>query len=611
MGKVNLIFLVILIFKSNLLVSSLGGFEDIETEGISLISPLIETQKNLKKQEIDKETFEKKVNEIFPGQIETDIKENFKNEDDKDQENKYHNALISKTSLDEYSDSQKKDKKYEMFKEDYLKLKNNFMSFEQFMSASLFDPEFGYYIKNLKLLTDKEAGQFQTYPHILSPNFGRMIAYQAYAMWLSMLNSKAITLNDNFFIIELGAGYGQLAHDILEGIEIYAKQEANRNINTHWAKFNKAIQYIIGEISPELRKRQTELNLRFIQQGKLKIYNQNARDIKLDSKVKGLILSNELPDTFPVHKIYQKSNGEVKVAILIPILMKNSIAQNNITEEMKKKSSDLKEIILRLAEQDKEFSNLLGKNIIGEPFELISKHTVLTGSDWLKLRREYENDQKYLYKNRYFNSSIVFLEAYIDSSFFPEITNYLLKNSNYIKYLGQSVSSGQLKFWYLNYSLENWLEGVNKILDQGYIMTIDYGDNIQVLKGQMDLPNLAIRTYPLIDSKFEDPYSQPGLVDITTDIDFTYIHLIGKALGWKTIFFGIQSDLQDNYIKVGENKYLVPFDLSNNNFSAFVKQNLTESFKNEKFVMLIQIKNLDSSNYQIMGVQNPIFPKIS
>src|SRR5438093_13655136 len=78
------------------------------------------------------------------------------------------------------------------------------ITFAEFMEWALYDPEEGFYAR----LPVGEEGHFVTSPH-LSPVFGRLVARQVAEFW-ELLDRPA-----PFDVIEVGAGDGTLAHQIL------------------------------------------------------------------------------------------------------------------------------------------------------------------------------------------------------------------------------------------------------------------------------------------------------------------------------------------------------------------------------------------------------------
>ena len=151
------------------------------------------------------------------------------------------------------------------------------------MNLALYHPEYGYYSQKATNLG--KEGDFFTSVH-LGADFGEMLAIQFFQMWEIL--GKPIS----FDLIEMGAGQGHLAADILN----YIKQ--------NYSNFFKALKYIIVEKSPGLKQ---------LQQQRLKEFEVNwcnLEDIPNNS-ITGCFFSNELVDAFPVHQFILE-NGELR-----------------------------------------------------------------------------------------------------------------------------------------------------------------------------------------------------------------------------------------------------------------------------------------------------------
>ncbi|MGB9712375.1 MAG: class I SAM-dependent methyltransferase [Dissulfurimicrobium sp.] len=160
-------------------------------------------------------------------------------------------------------------------------LKEGPITFFEFMKMCLYDPEFGYYTNTYFPIG--ASGDYITSPHT-GHIFGALLSRQ-------LLEFYQILKTDTFFIVEMGAGSGYLALDILSEL----KKEY----------LFKKITYIIIEPYPK--------NI-FIQKKNLRDQFDSIRWInsinELDLGVYCFI-SNELLDAFPVH-VVQKESGVFK-----------------------------------------------------------------------------------------------------------------------------------------------------------------------------------------------------------------------------------------------------------------------------------------------------------
>lgn len=152
------------------------------------------------------------------------------------------------------------------------------LTFERYMELSLYHPEYGYYA--LGNLPGKK-GDYVTSPCI-HKMFGAVLARQIIQMYEISKNKE------NFLIVEAGAGQGYLAKDILEYSE---KKGYNFN-------------YLIIEPFLSIRK---------IQEKNLSNFKENINWVESLEKLpdfKGIFLSNELFDSFPV-KLIQKNGDKI------------------------------------------------------------------------------------------------------------------------------------------------------------------------------------------------------------------------------------------------------------------------------------------------------------
>ncbi|MGC1854105.1 MAG: SAM-dependent methyltransferase [Candidatus Aquirickettsiella sp.] len=161
------------------------------------------------------------------------------------------------------------------------------ISFARFMQLALYEPERGYYTAAL----DKfgKTGDFITAPEI-SPLFARCIGRQCQQVFASLGQSD---------ILEIGAGTGQLALDLLLFLE--QQQSLPRT-------------YKIFEISPTLKLRQQQR----LQQHIPHLFPLiQWLDALPAVPIKGVILANEVVDALPVHQFFwtKESIQEVRVGI--------------------------------------------------------------------------------------------------------------------------------------------------------------------------------------------------------------------------------------------------------------------------------------------------------
>ncbi|PSJ17943.1 class I SAM-dependent methyltransferase [Nitrosomonas supralitoralis] len=146
------------------------------------------------------------------------------------------------------------------------------ISFEQYMNLALYAPGLGYYSSGATKFGS--AGDFVTAPEI-SSLFGRTLALQLLQI------SQHLKHTD---ILEVGAGSGKLALDILTELERTAELPE---------------KYLILEVSAELRQRQQTLLA-----SRIPHLMQRVEWLEqLPDQFSGIILANEVLDAMPVHLV--------------------------------------------------------------------------------------------------------------------------------------------------------------------------------------------------------------------------------------------------------------------------------------------------------------------
>ena len=148
------------------------------------------------------------------------------------------------------------------------------ISFCDFMDMALYYPSIGYY--NSEQSKIGKQGDYYTSP-VLSSLFGQMIGKQIEEMWHA-LDKKPFTL------IEYGAGTGALCYDMLQ----YLKNNPD---------LYDQLKYCIIEKSEKMREEE-----KLLLNEKMNWYHS----IDEIPEINGCILSNEMLDNFPVHKVTMK-----------------------------------------------------------------------------------------------------------------------------------------------------------------------------------------------------------------------------------------------------------------------------------------------------------------
>ncbi|TCS72468.1 SAM-dependent MidA family methyltransferase [Sulfuritortus calidifontis] len=149
------------------------------------------------------------------------------------------------------------------------------LDFARYMELALYAPGLGYYSAGAQKFG--AAGDFVTAPE-LTPLFGRTLARQA-AEVLAQTGGE---------VLELGAGSGRLALDLLRGL---AELDA------------LPPRYAILELSADLRERQRALFAREAPDLLPRLHWLDA----LPERFSGVVLGNEVLDALPVHLVHYRN----------------------------------------------------------------------------------------------------------------------------------------------------------------------------------------------------------------------------------------------------------------------------------------------------------------
>ncbi len=157
------------------------------------------------------------------------------------------------------------------------------VTFERYMELCLYHEAYGYYARGVSI---GRGGDYITSPSY-SGLFGRALALQ-------VLQIKSLLgAGDDFLVVEAGAGEGYLAYDILS----FCKERGER------------VRYAIVEPFPSYRSRQEELLKEFWDRVE---WVSSADELPT---FKGVFLSNELFDSFPVHLVEMTEEGLKEVYV--------------------------------------------------------------------------------------------------------------------------------------------------------------------------------------------------------------------------------------------------------------------------------------------------------
>jgi SAM-dependent MidA family methyltransferase len=159
------------------------------------------------------------------------------------------------------------------------------ISFSRYMELALYAPGLGYYTAGAHKFG--EAGDFITAPE-MSALFGRTLARQV----------QQVMASSALHILELGAGSGKLAADMLAELEQLG---------------NLPDSYSILEVSADLRQRQQAL----LQQRLPHLFERVCWLDALPEQFSGAVVANEVLDALPVHLVYWRDSALAERGVVV------------------------------------------------------------------------------------------------------------------------------------------------------------------------------------------------------------------------------------------------------------------------------------------------------
>jgi len=164
------------------------------------------------------------------------------------------------------------------------------ISFSRYMDLALYAPGLGYYASGTAKFG--VSGDFITAPE-LSPLFGQSLACvidevlsqveHAHSVQEASAHAAGVPVSTD--ILELGAGSGRLAVNVLQQLESMGRLPA---------------RYLILELSPDLRARQQAL----LQEEVPHLLPRIVWLDELPQQLNGVVIANEVLDALPVHLIH-------------------------------------------------------------------------------------------------------------------------------------------------------------------------------------------------------------------------------------------------------------------------------------------------------------------
>ena len=397
-----------------------------------------------------------------------------------------------------------------------------FLSFFDYHDFVMFHPTVGYYASGRVDFVD----HYRTYPVVLAPLFGHMIAEQIFAMWNGMRRAGTLGERDRFTIAEFGPGDGALAEAILD----YLVRKADRD--AAWKAFADQVLYVCYDRSTSLNKVQQERNARFGKRFEARVADAtNMTATIAKGSLKGVVLSNELPDAFSVHKTILSADGTAEVAFVVPALP---------AETWKTVQPLLPAPAARSIEADDKAieERFFAGQQDGAVY--LSKASFVALLEQLRTTQVYEATA----------NAMQFRELYAPVAAVPVVAEHLSRYAE--MYAGVLARDSRGLVTYVNPGAERFIRDAAQVLSAGYMLTIDYGGNFEEMLNQHSYPRF--RTYGpashnranLAPNQIDTfaPYVGPTLNDFTTDANFTLLAAEGELVGLKAIYYGAQRALQ-------------------------------------------------------------------
>jgi SAM-dependent MidA family methyltransferase len=163
--------------------------------------------------------------------------------------------------------------------------------FVRFMELALYHPQFGYYIRAPTQACERIGwrGDFYTSSDV-HPILGQALAKQAAQM------DRLLGRPDPFTVTEMGSGKGLLARHFLSACR------------RHFDSLFERLRYVLIDRSPTMQALQRRNLAAWLDRPNLITWVDNLEKLAPEG-VTGLFLSNELIDSFPVHRIHVTTKG--------------------------------------------------------------------------------------------------------------------------------------------------------------------------------------------------------------------------------------------------------------------------------------------------------------
>jgi len=398
----------------------------------------------------------------------------------------------------------------------------HFPSFFEYHDLVMFHPTVGYYASGRVDFVD----HYRTYPVVLAPMFGHMVAEQMFTMWNGMRRAGTLGERERFTIAEFGPGDGALAEAVLDYLVRKADGDAA------WKSFADQVLYVCYDRSPSLSKVQQERNARFGKRFEARVADATNMTATIPKgSLKGVILSNELPDAFSVHKTILSADGTAEVAFVVPAVP----AQTWRTVQPLLPADVARAINADDTAIEDRF--LDGQR---EAMVYLSRSSFVTLLEHLRSTQVYDTTA----------NAMQFRELYAPVVTVPIVAQHIDRYAE--MYAGVLARDPRGLVSYINPGAERFIRDSAAVLAAGYMLTIDYGGNWEEMLEKHSYPRF--RTYGpssrdgahLAPNQIDTfaPYVGPTLNDFTTDVNFSLLAAEGELVGLRPVYYGAQRALQ-------------------------------------------------------------------
>ena len=412
-------------------------------------------------------------------------------------------------------------------------------SFFEYQNLVLYHPSFGYYTTGQVNFLD----DFRTFPTLLAPYFGHMVAEQTFRMWAGMRQARTLREDAPFVIAEFGGGNGLLAESILD----YVNRQASVNPDVRWRDFHGQLQYLSVDRSQVLLAQQRARNARFGSQFEARTGDATEMSKLFEPRsITGVILSNELIDTFGVHKVIVNATGEPEICYVAPALSERAWTrlERRIPDPLRRVVAAESSIVEQMRPAKSKGQVWLTRASLTALLETLAASPTRQSDVGM----------------------IDFHEIFVPVSVVPAVAEHMARYRS--QYSSAVARTGQSYVTYVNLGIPAFIRGAGDALNTGYVMTIDYGGGWREFLSRTARPHLRVygpdtlppvvvvpppsagdpppqllaRVQNLRTSA--DPYRSPTLNDITTDVNFGLLSEEGLPAGLRPVYFGAQRALR-------------------------------------------------------------------